>query len=360
MAKSKTFSVMDKMAMYMNDNSNEEIKSIVNVENETVNKKENISVEVESEEIKKEEIAEENNSKNELKKSSQLEVTKEEDHISNTRSDYDTLFRTKDYDMFIPYPKEELRLPLHTGSKFAELRDSLIKYGMNTPIKVIKAESSEFGGEKGKLIVLGGHNRLAIAKEYNLDVLYYILPITKINQTDVIMAEEVFLNRQIDELLPSQVFNLLKAMYSNGSSIREISAKLEGNSTLSLGKSSIANYLKLESIIDEFKKWVDEERIPIRKLSNFAKIDLEKQKILYEYCQKNSIENFSIGNISDLVLLKDFNGESLDNVFQKEKPAVTSKVIKIHLDDIQDLIPKKDLSHATEIIKEALKQFYAK
>lgn len=260
--------------------------------------------------------------------------------------------------MFIPYPKEELRLPLHTGAKFAELRDSLVKYGMNTPIKVIKAETSEFGGEEGKLIVLGGHNRLEIAKEYGLEVLYYILPITETSQTDIIMAEEVLLNRQIDELLPTQIYNLLKAMYSNGNSIRQISNKLDGNKSLALGKSSISNYLKIENLTTAFKHWVDENRLPVRQVATFAKIKFVNQKQIEEYCSKNDITKINAGQIEELANLEEFTDEQLDKVFVKRKRAEGPKSFKVDLDDIKDLIPQEDMSKAKEIVRAALKMFY--
>lgn len=343
MAKSKNTSVMDKMAMYINTNQKKEIESKVNSEPVTITKPIENSVEEKST-IEKAPI--------------QDEIKNEETSNSNISSEFDVLYRTKNYDMFLPYPNEELRLPLHTGAKFEALRDSLVKHGMNTPIKVIKAETSEFGGEKGKLIVLGGHNRLEIAKEYGLEVLYYILPLTETSQTDIIMAEEVLLNRQIEELLPTQIFSLLKAMYSNGISIRQISTKLDENSSLALGKSSISNYLKIENIIYEFKKWVDENRIPVRQISNFSKIEYYNQKILIAYCQKKEIIKLNVGQIDELVSLKDFTDEALDKIFFQQRKVETKKTFKIDINDVNDIIPDEDLSKAKDIIRAALKMFY--
>lgn len=273
--------------------------------------------------------------------------------------DSDRIYHTKNYEQFVPYPKDNLRLPLHTGEKYEQLEQSLLNHGMTTPLKVIRSEDCSFANfPNGTFVILGGHNRLNIAQKHNLDVIFRIMPNLSEEDCDRIMAEEVFLNRQFSELKPSQILALIKAMNHNYS-YTELAEIAKGNETFTLKRSMIRLYLKLDGLIPEFLKYVDDGKISIVSGSNLSELDLDKQQQLYEFCINSHIAKIKPAQID--VLLKN-NDEEWDKIFLKSvfKAKTSSIPAKIGLktDLLRKYIPEEDMERSQEIIIEALKQYY--
>ena len=57
----------------------------------------------------------------------------------------------------LPYPDEKIRLPLHSGLRKEQLKDTIVKDGVLDPAIVWEMN--------GKRIILAGHNRVEICKE---------------------------------------------------------------------------------------------------------------------------------------------------------------------------------------------------
>lgn len=273
--------------------------------------------------------------------------------------DSDRIYHTKNYEQFVPYPKDNLRLPLHTGEKYEQLEQSLLNHGMTTPLKVIRSEDCSFADfPNGTFVILGGHNRLNIAQKHNLDVIYRIMPNLSEEDCDRIMAEEVFLNRQFSELKPSQILALIKAM-NNNYSYTELAEIAKDNESFTLKRSMIRLYLKLDGLIPQFLEYVDNAKMSIVSGANLSEIDLDKQRQLYEFCVNSHIMKLKPTQIE--ILLKN-NDEEWDKTFLKNvfKTKTTSIPVKIGLktEMLRKYIPEEDLPRSQEIILEALKQYY--
>lgn len=275
--------------------------------------------------------------------------------------DYDKIYKTKDYSIFENYPNEELRLHLHKGEKREALKRSIEAQGITTPVKVIKVsdyQGSTNGMKDTNYIILGGHNRVDIARELGVEVPYIILQNKTLADCDQIVSEEHLLNRQATELKPSEIAHLLKAMKYDTftADINELNDPVKG---FKFSKSSYYRYLSLNNLIPEILQLVDSNDISFKNAINLTGISRDKQSQLFDFIHNNNIKKINTIQSKELQNKKDleWNTDLFNSIFYNNNEII-NKSISFQAIDLLKYIPEQDIKNAKEIIQIALKEYY--
>lgn len=163
-------------------------------------------------------------------------------------------------DELVPYSNTKLRLPLHTGEKYARLRESIKINGIMQPVICVHHDK--------QLMIVAGHNRVAIAKELGIKVPVIIRDDLADGQTDLICIDTNLLNRQPDEFKPSQLAYMLK-IKTEAEKHQGVSAKflpdvgISAQEEYKLSRMQIHRYVKLNDLIDMAMQMVDNKEITI-------------------------------------------------------------------------------------------------
>lgn len=255
-----------------------------------------------------------------------------------------------DIDKLVEYSKNPFKP--YDGEKLEQMIDSIKKYGIVQAIVVRKIKDSD------KYEILSGHNRFRVAKFLaNEDKRFRVVPIRVLKNIDdetaeVIVSESNLMQRSLSDLAPSEkafiiakYHNAIKKQGSQGDIVKEVAEilnKKEENINLekeyNLSKASISMYTKINDLIEEFKKDLDNKIIDVRIGYEIAKLDMDKQKILHDYCINNKAK-ITRKNIEEIKSIEEFNNENLIKIFtknKKEKKTNFEKIIKNYLPNNSD------------------------
>ena len=308
------------------------------------------------------------NTKNEEKSEENTPIVKNtyNDNKNEKEDNAQRIFKTTDYDKFIAYPKEKLRLTVYDGAAREQLFKSIKELGITTPIKVIKA--SDYPGYENhtdKYIILGGHNRHSVGKELGIEIPYMIFDGLSESQMDQIVAEEHLLNRQINDLKPSQIYELLKALqydeYGDKISLESMMTKLSENAAFSFEQTNVYRYLRLEKLLPKFLyDWLDNEKMALRTALELTTIPKKNQETILEFLDNNNITSIAWSQTEKLAQAykehKDLTYETINEVFLKPQKKVTK--VSLSIKEFKDIIPDEDIPNAKEIMIKALKMYY--
>lgn len=280
--------------------------------------------------------------------------------IERSDQKIDYVYTTTNYDIFDSYPDEKLRLPLLVGVEREKLYRSIKNNGIMSPI-ICKYDPNN----PKKLIILSGHNRIDIAKELKCEVPYIIKNNLSLFEEQLIVIDENFVGRQIENILPSHLAYVLKAK-------REAEAHqgVYGGSWVENGaseqyrikKTMILAYIKLNELIQEFLDMVDDKKITIKAGYNLAFISQDNQKLLYEYLQSHH----ELIKISESIAKKlkekdsmncEFTPEFLDmffNIISTPKTEPSSVPKKAYGSIVREYFNWASDEDAERIIREAL------
>ncbi|HEX2976266.1 MAG TPA: ParB N-terminal domain-containing protein [Bacteroidales bacterium] len=213
-----------------------------------------------------------------------------------------------DIDLIVPFKDHPFRL--YTGEKLSRLVESIKENGVMIPVIVRKKED-------GTYETLAGHNRINAAR---LAGLTRVPAEIKENITDaqakIIVTDSNFLQRSVDEMLPSELAKSLqmqleackeakqKQEYTNaiesGSNADESKDWNEGaqvghpeksrdavakNNKMS--KTNICRYIRLNHLNEGILNLVDEGSIKLVPAVNLSYLDVEEQNILFSILTKN-------------------------------------------------------------------------
>ena len=292
-------------------------------------------------------------------------VAQEQQEPPKETDDVNVIHHTKNYDIFISFPKAELKLQLLAGPQFEQLERSILDMGITTPAKVIKITDyqPDYTGV-AIYMILGGHNRFTIAKKHKLDFPYIIMKNLTNAQADRIVAEEHLLNRQISDFLPSQICALLKALkYDNSYDQTNIIEKANTHGGFNFTKNTIYRYLKLDKLNSVFlHEWFDEKKMGLYSANVIASMKPVHQEELLSFLIRNQINTISMQATDELqpyIRSGNLSEETYAKIFIKEKKTTPSYKYTFATEDLLSMqMPAKDIPNAKEIIKEALRMYY--
>lgn len=278
----------------------------------------------------------------------EVNISKQPEPLKEAVKAENIIYKTKNYDMFLPYPKAELRLELHQGQAREQLKNSIEAHGITTPIKVCPIANDKF-------VILSGHNRLDIAKELGIEVPYVVFNNLTEDVKDEIVAEEHILNRQQKDFKPSQMMKLLLAIKKTSKNQQELLEKT------AVSKTGTYRYLSLELLLPELLyEWVDTQKLSLMSAEGLSKnTTKEQQKIFYNYITSN---NFRIIQEKPMKkLLENKNSawdDSLFNAIFKET-VKKQKTYKIQIDEsvIKETLTSEESKNIDELIIKLLYEY---
>lgn len=238
-------------------------------------------------------------------------------------------------DEFIPYYDEKLRLDIHTGEEYERLKESIKQNGILQPIICTMYEGSK--------MIIAGHNRVQVAKELEIQVPYILKENIDKDTMDLICIDTNLLNRQISDFAPSQLAYILKTKVEaeKHTGIRYKDGELtymKIGKEYELSKTNMYRYIKLNELIPEALKMVDESTLSIRAAYEVANFPEKVQQILVENSVQVPLK---------IKLIEDLKKELKKQAFETDDEAV--EYVKTYLSDIQ--------SNKKKIVKTPYKEF---
>ena len=269
---------------------------------------------------------------------------------------------------FDPYPDEKIRCKLHVGEKREQLKKSIMQSGVYEPIIAMKSE------QRGRLIIIAGHNRVDICKELGIKVPYRLVDNITSEQADLLCIETNIMQRQIDEFRYSELAHILKVrrdvLYHQGKA-----SFLDGDDTLcqsgtktstrlsrdyNLSERNIYRYIKLCDLIPELLALVDQKKIRFGAGVNLAYLTREQQEDVLEMlscrnCKITLCKSEEIKRLS-MDIEKVWSRDALLKLMDESKKE--NKYMKIPIDELREIVPEEDMGHVGLVIKVALQKYY--
>ena len=208
------------------------------------------------------------------------------------------------------------KFTLYTGERFNEMVESIKDYGILSPLIVIPLLPDEVDGEYEYEVFIG-HNRLECGKAAGLtEVPCIIREGMNIDEIDIISKISNLLQRGLCDLPHSEraeaiatYYNEIKHQGRRTDLIKEVEALINGQPTetadttdaeadpgtpagnksievagekFGLSKNSVARYIRITFLIQEFKEMVDSEELAIRAGVSLSYISEERQQVVYD------------------------------------------------------------------------------
>lgn len=217
-------------------------------------------------------------------------------------------------DQFVYYHRKDIRLKLHSGEKRRQLLDSIRTSGIHEPILVRQAAN-------GKFEIIAGHNRQDIARELGIKVPYFLIPNVNDESADQICVDTNLLNRQHNEMLPSELSNML-AVKRKMFTLEKLSDEFH------IANTTMKSFLKLQDLLPELLyEWVDTKKIGMTAGYAIACADREHQHALLDYLNQNGIKAISVKQGKEITNRGKlpWDKEFLDHVFGKASTPQTQK-----------------------------------
>lgn len=257
----------------------------------------------------------------------------------------------------LPYPDEKLRFRPLGDEHYDTLRESIKKNGIMEPLIVTPLDNNQF-------TILSGHNRLNIAKELNINVPCIVKTDLSESEKQLIVIETNLLNRNIDEMLISELSYALSTRYKllkhqgkskkKGLDEADTSAAKVGTE-YKLSAAMVKRYVQVSNLIDDLMKLADEHQLPFMAAYNISFLSNNDQKSLYAYIYKNELK-CTIKQSAELKEANSCTDEILDKVFTNTPRSGSDRLNKT---EFLQYIPKEYSSiDVRDIIIKALKAYF--
>lgn len=260
-------------------------------------------------------------------------------------------------------PFENNPFEVRDDEEMKSLIESIREYGILTPLVVSRQ------GRRGDVIQLvSGHRRLHAAKELGLQV----VPVSYVTMTpNEIAIAVVDSNLQREKILPSEKAKAYKlkfeAMQHQGRTSGQVVPKSDDNRTMSAigedtGESykTVQRYIRLNSLLPELLKMVDEERIALTPAVELSYLTEDEQKNLLETISSEDATP-SLSQACQMKRLSQAGILDMDSIFEiMVKPKANQKIsLKIPIENVQKYAPNASENQLVEHIMKAL-EFYNK
>jgi ParB family transcriptional regulator, chromosome partitioning protein len=301
-------------------------------------------------------------------------ITKNQSVIKNIEDDKLEIKEIK-LDKLVSFASHPFKL--YEGQRFTDMVESVRSNGVIVPIVV-----RSYIKEEGKYEILSGHNRVAAAREAGLKEVPVII---RNNLTDeealLIVTETNLIQRSFADLKHSERAVVLsihyEAMKKKSGYRSDLLAEIEeltcapvghGKRTrdklgaqYSLGKTTVARYLRVNKLIPALKERLDNDDIGMRAAEALSYLRIEEQNIVGNLLAKGTSINIkqadtlkaesgkgelNLANISEIL--------SLDYFPAKVKPVKLGRQFLV-----QYFNPDQSVEEVEKIIADALEQYFS-
>lgn len=271
---------------------------------------------------------------------------------NSDEEDSSFIYGEADPSQFVYYHRKDIRLKFHTGEKRRQLLESIRANGIHEPILVRK-------GPNDKLEIIAGHNRQDIAKELGIKVPYILLQDVDDDTADQICVDTNLLNRQHNDMLPSELSNML-AVKRKMFTLERLSEEFH------IANTTMKSFLKLQDLLPELLyDWVDTKKIGMTVGYTIACADRQQQHDLLNYLKEFNIKSISVKQGKEFsnrgklpwdteFLNKVFNNEiDFSNVKPQTKVSMTFKELGRFMEPAELKDPKRTLYNMLSLKKKA-------
>ncbi|BCJ93516.1 chromosome partitioning protein ParB [Anaerocolumna cellulosilytica] len=306
---------------------------------------------------------------------------------------------TVNTEQLIPFANHPFKL--YTGKRYDDMVRSVKEFGIIQPLIVRPVvantvEVHEYQDKINKYEILAGHNRWNCAIEAGLkEVPVIIMEGLSEDEAMLIVTETNLIQRSFTDLLHSEralvlarhhealkcqgkrkdliedVKNLLNMHEINdegtsGPLDQKLSSREVMGKEYSLSGSSIARYLRINSLSDELKKYIDTEEISIRAGVELSYLSEDNQIYLVDILNNNNykVDIKVAGELRDLQKQNKLDESVMESVlagtYNKPKKALSIfKGIKVKPNIIKKYFnEKQSANEVEEIIDKALALYY--
>lgn len=234
------------------------------------------------------------------------------------------------------YPDEEIRLPLHTGLKKEQLRDTIKQDGVLEPIIVWK-------NDENKNIILAGHNRAIICQEEGMEVPCIIRSDIDEKAAERIVIVTNLMNRQHKEIVPSVMATLISRLVNQYSSLtlkQDAYDLIEKEYAIS--ERSVLRYMQIARLSKNLLSLVDKGVIPIASACLLSSHLVSNQELLADFINRKNIAKVSANQMKvvmtraktewDDVFLSNALGLVIPEAKKRNSVTVKMKDIENYLD----------------------------
>lgn len=256
-------------------------------------------------------------------------------------------------------PFEDNPFEVRDDEEMKSLIESIREYGILTPLVVSRQ------GRRGDVIQLvSGHRRLHAAKELGLQV----VPVSYVTMTpNEIAIAVVDSNLQREHILPSEKAKAYKmkldAIKHQGKTSMQLAQKLSVEivgEAAGESKDKIRRYIRLNNLLPDLLKMVDEERIALTPAVELSYLTEDEQKDLLETINSEDATP-SLSQACQMKRLSQAGILDMDSIFEiMVKPKANQKIsLKIPIENVQKYAPNASENQLVEHIMKAL-EFYNK
>ena len=276
---------------------------------------------------------------------------------------------------------------LYEGQRKHDMIESIRTHGILSPIIVRPAED-------GNYEILSGHNRVEAAREIeNLDKAPAIVryDLTDDNDALFVVTESNLIQRSFEDMSHSERAAVLATHYNalkkksgyrsdllegidlptedgskdgsdkptNSPTAKRLSSMDKVGKEHGLSKDTIARYLRVDKLIPELKKRLDNDDIALRVAVSLSYLGDKEQKVIEDLLSNG--QWISIGQASTLKeAYKEKEKLSKDAIKKILKPVAKVKPVKLGGEFLSQYFnDKQDSNEIERIINEALSQYYA-
>lgn len=284
-----------------------------------------------------------------------------------------SIITIKGLENLIPFKNNPFTL--YEGQRFEDMVESIRRGGIIAPIIVRPTN------EEGKYEILSGHNRVEAAKKAGLDS---ISAIAKEGLSEeealLIVTETNLIQRSFADLkhseraivitnhyeamkkkagyrsdLIEEVENILNAPLGHRINTREKLGK-----QLSLGKTTIARYLRLNKLVPSLKQRLDKNEIGMRVGESLSFLNTQEQEMIEEVLANGKKISISQANkIKEKSQNSELTKTSINEILEPQRSNLSIKPIKLNSQFLSKYFkPEQDINEIEETINSALEMYF--
>lgn len=244
----------------------------------------------------------------------------------------------------LPYPDEKIRLPLHSGLRKEQLKETIVKDGVLDPAIVWEID--------GKRIILAGHNRVEICKEENLDIPCIIRNDLNDKAAERIVIVTNLMNRQHKDIVPGVMSELLTRLidqYSDLSTKKEVYDIIDKE--YALNARAVQRYIQISKMNENLKEYLDAGVITFDGACKLASASRSNQELLANFIKNNNIKKISGAQVAKIVIRvrTDWDDDYLSRALGliNEESSKSKKTLTIKMKDIERYTVGKEITAKT-------------
>ena len=235
-------------------------------------------------------------------------------------------------------PSKKNKFHQYTEDEKAELKESIERIGLQTPITVRRTENNKYE-------IISGENRTKIFKELGKETIPAFVIEADDDTAELILIDTNIIHRHEMSVMErariyKQKYDIEKRKKYNKQAVEENLTEAEKKIlNTNISRQTYYRYLSLNDLIPELQEMCEKEQMQIKVGEQLSKISSKEQKMVLEYLKNNKINESKANKVKQLALNtpEEFNNENLLNIFSgnKNNNEIKNRAIKFSKDELE-------------------------